>query len=156
VGIRVDYAWASRTPSFRLTHMTSAVLQRLIEATNQHDLEALTACFAPEFVNETPAHPDRSFTGRDQVRQNWAMIFRAVPDVELTLVSSTADGDFIWAELEFKGSRADGARHWMRGVTIFGVKHDLLASVRFYVEPVQTDGVGVAAEIRQTVMGQHR
>jgi SnoaL-like domain len=37
------------------------VVARLIEAANAHDLDALTDCFAPDFVNETPAHPERNF-----------------------------------------------------------------------------------------------
>jgi ketosteroid isomerase-like protein len=136
--------------------MTPVVLQRLVEATNKHDLEALSACFASEFVNDTPAHPDRSFVGREQVRQNWTAIFRAVPDIELTVIRSAVDGESVWAELEFKGTRLDGVAHWMRGVTIFGIQHDQLAWVRFYVEPVQSDGVGVEAVIRQTVVGNRR
>ncbi|MGZ5301942.1 MAG: nuclear transport factor 2 family protein, partial [Actinomycetota bacterium] len=58
------------------------LVERLARATNEHDLDALTACFAPEYVNETPAHPERGFRGRDQVRKNWEQIFGAVPDLE--------------------------------------------------------------------------
>lgn len=133
--------------------MTPAVLQRLVEATNAHDLGSLTACFASDFVNETPAHPDRSFVGRDQVRQNWSMILRAVPDIEITVVRCSMDGDSLWAELEFAGTRSDGEPHLMRGVAIFGVKQELLASVHFYMEPVRADGVGVETELRRTVVG---
>ena len=60
------------------------VLQRLMDAVNGHDLDALAACFTPDFLSETPAHPDRAFQGRDQVRHNWAAIFRAVPDIQIT------------------------------------------------------------------------
>lgn len=42
-----------------------AIINRLLEATNKHDLEALAECFAPGYVNETPAHPTRGFTGRE-------------------------------------------------------------------------------------------
>lgn len=48
-----------------------AVIHRLLEATNKHDLESLAECFAPGYVNETPAHPTRGFTGRDTIRSNW-------------------------------------------------------------------------------------
>jgi hypothetical protein len=40
----------------------------LQRATDARDLEALVACFAPDYRNETPAHPERGFTGREQVR----------------------------------------------------------------------------------------
>lgn len=61
-----------------------AVLERLLDATNAHDLDALTDCFAVDYANETPAHPDRSFTVREQVRRNWTQIFTGVPDLKAT------------------------------------------------------------------------
>jgi ketosteroid isomerase-like protein len=138
-----------------------AVLQRLVEAVNLHDLDALTACFAPDFLSETPAHPDRNFRGREQVRANWSEIFRAVPDIQLAVIRCADDGDprstalhgarILWAEQEFTGTRVDGGRHLMRGVTIFGVRRDQLASVRFYIEPVQADGVAIGASVRATL-----
>ncbi|TMF99475.1 MAG: nuclear transport factor 2 family protein, partial [Chloroflexi bacterium] len=34
-----------------------ALVERLRQATNNHDLESLTRCFALDYRNETPAHP---------------------------------------------------------------------------------------------------
>jgi ketosteroid isomerase-like protein len=129
-----------------------AVLQRLTDAVNRHDLDALTACFTPDFLSETPAHPDRTFHGRAQVRHNWSEIFRAVPDIQMTVTRWSADGDSVWVEQEFSGTRIDGGRHLMRGVTIFGVRQDQLASVRFYVEPVQSDGVAIGDSVRANLV----
>ncbi|MEO6412854.1 MAG: nuclear transport factor 2 family protein [Pedococcus sp.] len=42
----------------------SEVVQRVVDATNAHDLDSLVECFAPGYVNQTPAHPGRSFVGR--------------------------------------------------------------------------------------------
>lgn len=39
------------------------------------------------------AHPERGFTGRDQVRRNWEQIFAAVPDVTAEVVRIAVDGD---------------------------------------------------------------
>lgn len=130
------------------------VLQRLMDAVNGHDLDALAACFTPDFLSETPAHPDRAFQGRDQVRHNWAAIFRAVPDIQITCPRWSDAGDCLWAEQEFSGTRVDGGRHLMRGVTIFGVRRDQLASVRFYVEPVQSDGAGIGASVRANLVSR--
>jgi len=44
----------------------------------------------------------------------------------------------------------------MRGVTIFSIEHDLLAWVRFYMEPVQLDGVPAETIMRQRVLGAQR
>jgi ketosteroid isomerase-like protein len=126
-------------------------LESFIRAINQHDLDALLACFAPEFVSETPAHPDRSFRGREQVRTNWTQIFAAVPDLHAILVRCAVDGERVWAEWDWTGTRADGSDFAMRGVTILSVHEDRFTSVRFYMEPVQRGGPGPDAAIRQVV-----
>jgi ketosteroid isomerase-like protein len=130
-----------------------AVAARLHDAVNRHDLDAMVGCFAADFVNETPAHPARSFRGRDQVRRNWAQIFAAVPNLEADIVDSASRGDTMWTEWEMRGTRLDGAPHLMRGVSIFKVTGDAFASVRFYLEPVEQAGVGVDAAVR-SALGQ--
>ena len=37
--------------------------------------------YADDYVNDTPAHPLRSFDGHEQVRRNWTRIFAEVPDL---------------------------------------------------------------------------
>ena len=133
------------------TSSGAARAERLRDAINQHNLDAMAECFASDFVNETPVHPARSFTGRDQVRKNWTQIFAAVPDLKADLRACSADGETVWAEWEMSGTRRDGAAHLMRGVSLFIVKDDLLASVRFYLEPVEEQGPGVDAAIREAL-----
>ena len=117
-------------------HEPAAVIERLVRATNDHDLDAIAACFAAEYVNETPAHPQRGFHGRSQVRANWANIFEFVPDVTARVLRSAVDHHSVWTEWEMHGTRADGNVHLMRGVIIFVVDDDVIASARFYLEPV--------------------
>ena len=128
-----------------------ALVERLKEAVNRHDLDSLAGCFAHDFLNETPVHPARSFHGREQVRRNWAQIFAGVPDIEADILRSSVDGDSAWTEWEMRGTRRDGARHLMRGVSIFGVGDDQFTSVRFYLEPVEEGGAAVDAAVRQAV-----
>ena len=116
------------------------LLDRLCAATNAHDLDAIAACFAEDYRNETPAHPARSFNGRDQVRRNWQMILSAVPDVRAEVTRWAVDGTTLWSEWEHRGTRPDGSPHLMRGVIIFGVENDVVAWARFYVEPVDEGG----------------
>src|SRR5438445_13288167 len=118
-----------------------AIAARLHDAVNRHDLDAMVACFATDFVNDTPAHPARSFRGRDQVRRNWAQIFAAVPNLEAEMIDCASHGDTVWTEWEMRGTRLDGAHHLMRGVAIFEVVDDAFASVRFYWEHVVPTGV---------------
>jgi ketosteroid isomerase-like protein len=117
-----------------------ALVERLRDATNAHDLDALVACFAEDYRNETPAHPERSFTGRAQVRTNWEQIFSVIPDVRAELLEYTVDGDTVWSEWEHRGTRPDGSPHEMRGVAIFGIDAGVAARARFYLEPVEAGG----------------
>lgn len=94
----------------------AAVVGRLERATNEHDLEALVACFASDYRNETPAHPERGFTGRDQVRANWLQIFAAIPDLTCQVLACAVEGTTAWSEWEHRGTRSDGTPHLMRGV----------------------------------------
>ncbi len=61
-----------------------AVIQRLLDAINRHDLEAFLGCIAPDYQSTLPLHPDRTFKGREQVRQNWTAVFAGMPDVQWT------------------------------------------------------------------------
>jgi ketosteroid isomerase-like protein len=134
-----------------LTSSGLELAERLRDAVNRHDLDSLAGCFAVGFVNETPAHPGRSFEGRDQVRKNWAQIFAGVPDIEADILRSSVEGASVWAEWEMRGTRRDGVPHLMRGVSIFEVGEALFTSVRFYLEPVEEGGASVNAAIQQVV-----
>ncbi len=129
------------------------LVERLQEATNRHDLDELVACFAVDYRNETPAHPERGFTGREQVRRNWEQIFAAIPDVSTDVVRWAVDGGTVWSEWEHRGTRRDGSAHMMRGVIIFGVIANEISWARFYLEPVQAGGGGIDATVNRQVMG---
>jgi len=129
----------------------AGVLARLERATNAHDVNALVACFAPDYRNDTPAHPERSFTVREQVRRNWEQIFAFIPDLTATVLRSAVHGDEAWSEWEHRGTRRDGSVHMMRGVVIFGVANGLLTWARFYLEPVQQGGENIDAAVRRQV-----
>jgi len=127
------------------------VVERLLEAVNAHDLETMVACFADDYVNEWPAHPQRGFRGNQQVRSNWSQIFAGVPDLRARLPRVVVDGDTVWTEWDISGTRRDGAAFLMRGVSIFGVAEGRLAWVRYYLEPVEEASGDVDAHTRRVV-----
>jgi hypothetical protein len=90
-------------------------------------------------LSETPLHPARSFTGRDQVRRNQQKIFTFVPDLTAELLGSAVDGTTIWTEWEHRGTRRNGAPHHMRGPIILGMRDELACGGRFYLEPVEAE-----------------
>jgi ketosteroid isomerase-like protein len=127
------------------------MVDRLVQATNAHDLDAVAACFAEDYENETPVHPGRSFRGREQVRRNWEQIFAFVPDLHAEVTRSTIDGETAWTEGEMTGTRRDGTGHQMRGIVLFGVRDGVARWARFYLEPVDLAGDTVDDAVREQV-----
>ena len=126
------------------------VLERLLRAVNAHDLDALVSCFAADYLNETPVHPQRGFRGNDQVRRNWAQIF-TVADFRADVPRYSVDRDQLWTEWEMSGTRPDGAPFLMRGVVIFVIDGDTIRSARFYLEPVEDTSGDVDLHTRRVV-----
>jgi ketosteroid isomerase-like protein len=129
----------------------AAAVERLVERVNAHDLEGMVGCFAEDYVNVTPAHPQRGFGGSQQVRRNWTQLFAGVPDLRAEVLGTAVDGDRVWTEWDISGTRRDGAPFAMRGVVIFGVSGGVIASARFYLEPVEQDTGDVDAHTARVV-----
>ena len=133
----------------------SDVVDRLVQAVNRHDLDALVSCFADDYVNETPVHPQRGFTGRDQVRSNWTQIFAGVRDIEAVVLRRAESDDLVWTEWDMAGTRREDAGPFlMRGVVIFGIRGDVISSARFYLEPAEEASGDVDAHTRRVVTGR--
>lgn len=115
-------------------------LAKIQRAINQHNLDALTECFDPDYESTFPLHVGRAFRGHGQLRTNWSQIFGAVPDICADLLRSAENGDTMWAEWEWRGTRVDGAPFLLAGVTIQGVQDGRVVWGRLYMEPVGTDG----------------
>jgi hypothetical protein len=123
------------------------IVERLRSAMNTHDLEALVDCFTEDVKSSQPAHPGRSFQGREQVRRNWTQIFRDVPDMHATLLGTFAAGESIAAEWCWTGRNG---RFEMCGITVLKPVEDRISEVRLYMELVERastirDAVAVVA-----------
>jgi hypothetical protein len=130
----------------------TAVLGRLRDAQNDHDLDAFVACFHTDYRSEQPVHPDRAFVGSEQVRSNWAEVFAGVPDFQAELPRAADQGDTGWAAWHWHGTRTDGTRLDMRGVTIFGVRQDRINWGRLYLEDVE-GGQGIDQAVHHMARG---
>ena len=60
--------------------MDTPFTDRLLAATNAHDVDAIVACFA-EGTSTRPVPPSARVRGQEQVRANWTSILGAVPDL---------------------------------------------------------------------------
>src|SRR6476469_3611706 len=129
-------------------------VRRMFSATQRRDLDAMLAEFADDYVNITPNHPARSFTGSAQVRKNWTALFAGMPDLTLTVHDAATGPDGkIWLEWSNRGTRPDGSVQRAAGVAIFTLRDDKIAAAQFYLEPVDQDSGDVNEAVREAVHG---
>lgn len=113
------------------------VVERLVAAMNRHDLEGAIALVHEDYRSEQPAHPGRAFVGRHQMKANWAAMFAGIPDFRAEQTRSVRDGDTVWSEWRWTGTRTDGEPFEMRGVTLFEVRDDRISAGTLYLEDVE-------------------
>jgi len=128
-------------------------LELLHAAMNNHDLEAFLACFDPHYRSEQPAHPIRGFGGREQVEKNWSAMFEGMPDFHAELLANATEGDTVWAEWHWTGTRANAAPLDMRGVTLFEIKNGQVVSGRLYMEEVEEADADIGETVRHLAQG---
>ncbi|WP_173923113.1 nuclear transport factor 2 family protein [Agromyces sp. Marseille-P2726] len=121
----------------------AVVIDRLVAAMNDHDLDRMVALFHPAYDSRQPAHPGRAFVGREQVRANWAAMFGGIPDFRAEVVRSVQDGDLNWSEWVWRGIRSDGQPFEVRGVTLFEIRDGLIVAGTLYVEDVERAPLGI-------------
>lgn len=128
-----------------------ACITRLQQAMNDHDLEAMTSCFHPDYQSTFPAHPERAFQGHDSMRANWSGIFAGVPDLHTTLLRHAVDGETVWSEWDWQGHRRDGEPFRMAGITVQGVHDGRITWTRLYMEPVQHGSETARQAVEQVI-----
>jgi limonene-1,2-epoxide hydrolase len=126
-----------------------AVVERLIWATNDHDIEEMVASFDADYRSEQPAHPERTFQGAAQVRENWSALFAAVPNIRWEILGASETADTAWVELRLTGTRVDGTTLHEVGVGIFGVSDQRIAWARLYIEEVEVAGADIHATVKR-------
>ncbi len=124
----------------------TSVVSRLLQAMNAHDADAFATCMASDYDSVQPAHPDRAFRGREQVRRNWSAIFEDIPDFQAEMLRVATSGDEVWSEWHWHGQPAAGGWFEMRGVIIMGLAADQIAWARLFLSPVEA-GAGIDAAV---------
>jgi ketosteroid isomerase-like protein len=133
----------------------SRILELLTVAQNSHDADRFASYFSDDYHSVQPAHPDRTFSGRAQVLENWSSVFAGVPDFRAELVASCHDGDVEWGEVDWRGHHTDGSPFAMRGVIIATIRDDRIAAARLYVEPVERHGADIDTAVEQLYRPPH-
>ena len=108
-----------------------ATLDRLFDAFNLHDADAVMACFAPDAVFYAAAGPTaagRRITGREPIRAAFAAVWEAMPDVRWAVHHRAVHDDGGVATWLFTGTPATGPRVEVEGVDLFTFAGELVAT----------------------------
>jgi ketosteroid isomerase-like protein len=127
----------------------AAVSERLRQAMNAHDLDGHVACFHDDYRSEQPAHPARTFTGREQVRENWSKLYESIPDFRAELLRLAVVGEEEWGEWIWRGTKEDGTPLEEWGVTIMGIRDGRIAWGRLYLEETEREGADITETVRR-------
>jgi len=102
--------------------VTISTLERLLDAFNAHDIDAVMGFFANDCVLEMPRGPDpwgRRLEGRQPVRDGLASRFAGIPDVHYGDGRHWIAGDRGCSEWLLTGTSAQGERIAVRGCDLF-------------------------------------
>jgi ketosteroid isomerase-like protein len=108
-------------------HDRLAVLERMLDAFNAHDLDAIMSLFAEDCVFESPRGPDawgRRFEGQAAVRERLGARFTTIPDVHYGDGGHFVSGDRGVSEWTLTGTTTEGVRLNVRGCDIWTFRDD--------------------------------
>jgi steroid delta-isomerase-like uncharacterized protein len=86
------------------TEDNKALVRRLYEEQNGHNLDYLDEALVPDYVHHDPALPPEMQHGRDNYRQLSGMFYTAFPDLQGTLEDMVAEGDKVVTRLRWQGT----------------------------------------------------
>ena len=98
------------------------MLERVTDAFNRHDLDAIMSAFSEDCVFESPRGSERwgtRFEGKTAVREAFAGRFAGIPDVRYTDDDHFVDGDRGASEWTLSGTTTDGQRIEVRGCDLW-------------------------------------
>ena len=99
-----------------------AVLERVLDGFNRHDLAAIMAEFTDDCVFESPRGPDpwgRRYEGREVVAEGLGARFTGIPDVSYEGHGDFVSGDRGVSEWTLRGTTVDGQRLEVRGCDLW-------------------------------------
>lgn len=82
----------------------NALIERLIELWNAHDVEGIADLYATTATVRDAANPDNIASGRDGIIARTRMILDGFSDARLELLRRLIDGDLLATEWRFTGT----------------------------------------------------
>jgi ketosteroid isomerase-like protein len=120
--------------------VTVEMLERLLDAFNAHDLDAVMEFFADDCVLEMPRGADpsgRRLEGRARVREGLASRFAGIPDVHYGDDRHWVAGDRGCSEWLLTGTSAEGKPIEVRGCDLFEFRRDKIVRKDSYWKIVE-------------------
>jgi ketosteroid isomerase-like protein len=133
-----------------------ALMDRLTAAQNAHDVDGMVACFHEDYRSEQPLFPARTFRGVAQVRANWSVLLESIPDFHAEILRSAVDGETVFVEIHWTGTKADGTPFEERGVIIMGIDDDRITWGRLYAVEVEREGADIDTVVRRMAGAEDR
>ncbi|UGS38682.1 nuclear transport factor 2 family protein [Capillimicrobium parvum] len=100
----------------------TSILQRLLDAFNAHDVDAIMSFFAEDCVMDMPRGPDpggRRLVGKQQVREGIESRLAGIPDVNYGDDRHWLCGDRGVSEWTLRGTQVTGRQIEVRGCDLF-------------------------------------
>jgi limonene-1,2-epoxide hydrolase len=129
--------------------VSDLVVDRIVTAINNHDVDAMIACLGADYRSEQPLHPEAGFGGGEQVAENWTALFDEISDLVCEVVASSSSDDEVWNEWHIHGHHRNGDEWHYRGVVIFTVVDSFIVAGRFYFDVVQESGPDIAGRTKE-------
>jgi ketosteroid isomerase-like protein len=108
-----------------MTTVTVETLEKLLDAFNAHDLDAIMTFFADDCVLEMPRGPEpwgRRLEGKSAVREGLASRFAGLPDVHYGDARHFVSGDRGCSEWLLTGTTPQGEKIRVRGCDLFEIR----------------------------------
>ena len=124
----------------RMNEPTIEMLERLLDAFNAHDLDAVMSFFVDDCVMEMPRGPDpwgRRSEGRDRVREGLADRFAGIPDVHYGEHRHWVSGSRGCSEWLLTGTTTEGRKIGVRGCDLFEFRGDKITRKDSYWKIVE-------------------
>lgn len=106
-----------------------ALLERILDALNRHDLEAILACFADDAVMEMPRGPEpwgARCVGKVAIREGLVSRFAGIPDVRYNEARHWARADRGVSEWLLTGTKLNGESVAVRGCDLWEFRDGLV------------------------------
>jgi ketosteroid isomerase-like protein len=107
-----------------------ALLEKVLDAFNRHDVDAIMDAFVDDCVFETPRGPDpwgRRLQGKPEVRKGFEARFAGIPDIHYGEDRHWVSGDRGVSEWTITGTNTEGERVEVKGCDLFEFRDGKIA-----------------------------